>query len=223
MCIRDRYLNGFLEYSRANGVILDLFSWHSYADVTDNVKYAEYARQKLDSFGYRETEIYLDEWNPGVEQKGLLRDAANIAAGMCLMQGTPTDMCMYYDAQITSELCGMFDFVAHDVYKAYYAFYAFHKLYVLGREATSNSNMEGVYCCAATDGNSAGLLIVNQMCIRDSATAGMRKICAMFQNRLQRCGWKTIMNHHISLCIQKMSRFIGFTMPIMPHRIRAVI
>ena len=156
------YLNGFLEYSRANGGILDFFSWHSYADVTDNVKYAEYARQKLDSFGYRETEIYLDEWNPGVEQKGLLRDAANIAAGMCLMQETPTDMCMYYDAQITSELCGMFDFVAHDVYKAYYAFYAFHKLYVLGREATSNSNMEGVYCCAATDGKSAGILIVNR-------------------------------------------------------------
>ena len=65
----------------------------------DNVRYAAYARKELEQYGYGDAEIFLNEWNPGIAEKGRLRDAANIAAGMRAMQ-PPTDMCMYYDAQI---------------------------------------------------------------------------------------------------------------------------
>ena len=71
-------------------------------------------------------------------------------------------MCMYYDAQIASTYCGLFDFTTHDVYKAYYAFYAFNKLYQLGNEVFNETNAEKVYACAAADGSKGGLLLVNR-------------------------------------------------------------
>ncbi len=156
------FMEDFLGYCKKHSGILDFFSWHSYADVEDNVRYAAYARKKLEQYGYGDAEIFLNEWNPGIAEKGRLRDAANIAAGMCAMQKTSTDMCMYYDAQIASTYCGLFDFTTHDVYKAYYAFYAFNKLYQLGNEVFNETNAEKVYACAAADGSKGGLLLVNR-------------------------------------------------------------
>ena len=156
------FMDRFLEYCQKNGTVLDFFSWHSYADVEDNVRYAAYARKKLEQYGYGGVEIFLNEWNPGIAEKGRLRDAANIAAGMCALQKTSTDMCMYYDAQITSTYCGLFNFTTHDVYKAYYAFFGFHKLYQLSNEAFSETGAENVYVCAAVDGFKGGVLLVNR-------------------------------------------------------------
>lgn len=152
---------GFLEYISANGGILDFFSWHSYANIRDNVVYGKYAREKLNQYGYRQTEIFLNEWNPGIEQIGRLKDASNILSGMCLMQNTPVDMCMYYDVQINTVYCGLFNMYTHDVFKAYYSFYAFNRLYRLENQVESRIDAENVYVCAAGKGEERGLLIVN--------------------------------------------------------------
>ena len=155
------FLNIFLTYVAEHGKVLDFFSWHSYADITENVKYAEYAKKKLEKFGFGNAEIFLNEWNPGIEQKGRLKDASNIASGFCLMQKTSTDMCMYYDAQINTIYCGLFDFDRHDIHKAYYAFYAFGELYHLGEEVFNESSAKKVYTCAAKSGDTRALLVVN--------------------------------------------------------------
>lgn len=156
------FMEQFLEHCRKTNAPLDFFSWHSYGDVEDNIRYAAYARKRLEEYGYGNIEVFLNEWNPDITVKGTLRDATNIAACMCAMQKTSTDMCMYYDGQITSIYCGLFDFTAHDVYKAYYAFYAFHKLYQLGREVFSSTEGKNVYLCGAKNECQCGLLLVNR-------------------------------------------------------------
>ena len=156
------FMDRFLDYCKKTAACWISFPWHSYADVEENVRYAAYARKKLEQHGYGDVEIFLNEWNPGIAEKGRLRDAANIAAGMCALQKTSTDMCMYYDAQIASTYCGLFDFTTHDIYKAYYAFFGFNKLYQLGNEVFSETSAENLYVCAAVNGSKGSVLLVNR-------------------------------------------------------------
>lgn len=140
---------------------LDFFSWHSYAGIEDNMKYAAYAKEKLTQYGFGDTEIIFNEWNPGIGNRGMMTDAANIAAMMCGMQKTPTDMCMYYDGQIDSAYCGIFNPLKNDIFPAYYAFLAFNELFKLGGEAFSKSDSSGLYICSASNGPESAALVVN--------------------------------------------------------------
>ncbi|MGN1346642.1 MAG: hypothetical protein ACI4V1_07630 [Eubacteriales bacterium] len=151
----------FLQYIRENRVGLDFFSWHSYADIPSNVRYAEYVRGKLDEYGYPDCEVIFNEWNTGTQNRGTQKDAADLLTLMCRMQNTPTDMCMYYDGQMASSYCGLFDPVKHDVFHAYYAFWMFGRLYRLRRQAECTVGGEGVYALAASDGGTYGIAVVN--------------------------------------------------------------
>jgi hypothetical protein len=88
-----------------------------------------------------------------------LHDASNIAAVMCAMQKTSTDMCMYYDAQAHSAYCGLFSGDFHTVFPAYYAFRAFGELYIQKNEAFSASDADGVYVCAASGEKNLALIV----------------------------------------------------------------
>ena len=155
------FFHDFLRFAKDNKLPLDFFSWHSYAGVEDNVQYAAYARKELDAYGFDDCEIYLNEWNPGIQNRGAQRDAAEILSMMCAMQNTPTDMCMYYDMRLSSSYCGMFNPVTQDVFKAYYAFYAFGQLYRLGTQAACRMHGEGLYALAAVGEDEKGALVVN--------------------------------------------------------------
>lgn len=153
----------FLKYitSKAHRCPFDFFSWHSYAGVKDNMKYAIYAKEKLLQYGFHDTEIIFNEWNPGPGNRGTTLDAPNIAAMMCSMQKTPTDMCMYYDGQIDSSYCGIFDPVKMDIFPAYYAFVAFNELYKLGDEVLSGSENPDLYIASASAETASASMIVN--------------------------------------------------------------
>lgn len=151
----------FLAYIKSNNVDLDFFSWHSYAGIGENVRYADYVRMKLDEFGYGGCEIIFNEWNPGIGLRGMQQDASNILAMMCAMQNSPTDMCMYYDGQMSSNYCGLFDPVKHTVFPAYYAFYIFGRLFELGIQAKCEVDCGGVYAIAAQNSRQRGIAIVN--------------------------------------------------------------
>ncbi|MGN1120977.1 MAG: hypothetical protein ACI4RV_01340 [Eubacteriales bacterium] len=162
------FMERFLDYAAAHGSVIDFFSWHSYASNKDNVRYAAYARRRMNEAGYPDCEIFLNEWNPGIALRGSQKDAANILSGMCCMQNTPTDMCMYYDAQMVSPYCGLFDPVKHDVFNAYYAFYLFGKLYALQKQTVcevlqgeGTEPVPEVFALAASDGKTRAALIVN--------------------------------------------------------------
>ncbi len=158
-----RFFQAFLEHisSDAHKSPLDFFSWHSYSFIDSNLKYAAYVREMLDSYGFANTESILNEWNPGIAERGKLQDAANIAGMMCAMQNAPLDMLMYYDAQINSAYCGLYDPVAKTVFKAYYAFWYFGKLYRLGTQVKSGVSCSGLYAVAARGGEEGGILVSN--------------------------------------------------------------
>ena len=111
---------------------LDFFSWHSYAGVQENLRFAAYAREMLDKHGFTETESILNEWNPGIHRRGQLSDAAHVGAMMVALQHSAVDMLTYYDGQVESTYCGLFDPLTCTPFKAYYAFSAFGELYRLG-------------------------------------------------------------------------------------------
>lgn len=146
---------------------LDFFSWHSYADRNSNIRFAEYAREMLDKYGYTSTESILNEWNPGIALRGTLTDAANIAAMFIAMQNSPVDMLAYYDGNIASSYCGMFNPLTKTPFKAYYAFKAFNELYRLGTqcavcgECSDGQIGGGVYALAAKDGDKTAVMLVN--------------------------------------------------------------
>lgn len=151
----------FLGHIKEKGVGLDFFSWHSYAGVEDNVGYAKYVRQTLDSFGFESTEVFLNEWNPSIDARGELRDASNILTMMLRMHETPTDMLMYYDGWVLTIYCGMFDPIKRTAFPAYYAFLFFGKLYKLGGKAHVSVEGDGIYALAATDGVLGGAALAN--------------------------------------------------------------
>nr|MBQ4318427.1 hypothetical protein [Clostridia bacterium] len=152
----------FLKYISQRKTPLDFFSWHSYAGIAENVRYAEYARDKLTRYGYGDVEVIFNEWNPGIARRGTTADAAYIAGMMLAMQKTSTDMSMYYDGAVRSSYCGLFDPVhPGKVFKAYYTFLAYGKLYKMENEALSESGIPNVYTLAAVNGDEKAVMLAN--------------------------------------------------------------
>lgn len=176
----------FLDYVRKNHLPLDFFSWHSYAGIKENVKYAVYVREKLDEYGFNGCKVYLDEWNPGTANWGTQKDASDILSMMCALQNTPTDMCMYYNMLLSSVYCGAFHPITFEVMKAYYAFYVFGRLYQLCNQVECRVNGENVYALAAMDRKEKGIAVVNnsdmtinvKVCIRGMDIA-KAKLCVV--------------------------------------------
>ena len=150
-----------MEYSKNNDCIIDFFSWHSYASVEKNPIYAQHARERLDAYGFIDCEVFLNEWNTGIKNRGTARDAADILAMMIAMQNSPTDMCMYYDAAERSDYCGIFNPITHDVFKAYYSFFIFGQMYAMGEQCFAETNEEKLFVMAAKGKDKKAFVIVN--------------------------------------------------------------
>lgn len=134
---------------------LDFFSWHSYSGPEENVRYAAYAREMLDKFGFTETESILNEWNPGFWRRGQPVDAAYIGQMFAAMQHTSVDSMAYYGAMTSSSYGGLIDPVSKKPFKAYHIFRAFNELYKLGTHypllgaSASGQISESIYALAA--------------------------------------------------------------------------
>lgn len=151
----------FVEYIRERKLPLDFFSWHSYAGIRDMVEFAEFPRKALDEAGYIDCEIHLNEWNPSFLLRGTAEDATNVMANMIAMQNAPVDMLMYYDANVMSPYCGLFNPINHGVFNTYYSFYIFGQLYTLGEQVACSSDCDEIYAVAARGDQGAAVAIVN--------------------------------------------------------------
>ena len=151
------FFDRFLAYitSVEHRALLDFFSWHSYAGVEDNRRFSVYAREKLDACGLTQTKSFLNEWNPGIQYRGTLHDAAQIAGMMCSQQKSPTDMLMYYDGAVGT-YGGLWNPMTRRPFPAYDSFAAFSVLYRLGREVDSRSTEPAVRVLAAADAAGKG-------------------------------------------------------------------
>lgn len=159
----------FSEMQRRN-LPLDFFSFHGYAKVpTAYTESAYKAREVMDKYGYKDTEIILNEWNYirgwlnedwkySLRMEKGLKGSAFIVSSMICAQHSPMDHFMYYDARPCG-MNGMFDTDTLVPLKGYYPFPMYNTLYQLGGEVESSVDTEGVYALAAADGNEAAALV----------------------------------------------------------------
>ena len=144
------------------------FSWHAYPQDTNAIiKDGTIVRQKLDEYGYTDTENILNEWNylegwtdkfvASIEGIISMRGAAFTSAVMARSQKSSIDMLMYYDARPCG-FNGMFDYYTLRPLKGYYPFLMFSKLYELKNEVESSSDDGDLYIAAAKDENKKAMM-----------------------------------------------------------------
>ena len=156
------FFDNFLRSVKENGAPLDFFSWHSYAGISDTMKFAAYAREQLDKYGFTDTETTCNEWNPEVNLRGTGRHAALVTGMMLAMQNSPLDSAMFYDARYGVSIYGsMFNPMTAAPFPAYYGFLAFNELYLLGTQAEVCCDDEGVYALAAYKGTEGCIVLAN--------------------------------------------------------------
>ena len=154
----------FLAAVKREGWPLDMFTFHSYDTVDYLDGQVRWIRKTLDTYGFKDVELNLDEWlvGPAQEKLGTAQQAAEIAAALAILQNGPIDMAMLYDAR-----CGLgnysplFNPLTRRPHKAYWAFYAFNELKKLGTAAALSGELpKGVWATAATDTKTRGALLV---------------------------------------------------------------
>ena len=151
----------FLQRVQKNDIPLDFFSWHSYANVEGNIGFARYARELLDKYGFYNTESNLNEWNPGINLRGTLKDSSNILSNMLALQNEPLDMLMYYDVRLHTAYCGIYNPVNYKPFKAYYSFMSFSELYQIKTQVETKSEEKGVYSISAFNGKDGVCVVTN--------------------------------------------------------------
>lgn len=160
------FFEGFLSYVKENGCPLDFFSWHSYSSIENNIRFAEYARKRLDEEGFIHTEHTLNEWNYKAPLVGSLEHAALTCGMMLALQDTSLDSAMFYDARCgVSDYSGMFHPMTKKPYPAYYGFLAFSELHRRQNQVEIQMEIPGVYACAAKD--ETGCLVITNTNVED--------------------------------------------------------
>ncbi len=181
---------GFLDYISRHGSPLDFCSWHSYLDVEGTYKTAQYARELLTQYGYKDVEIQLNEWNNAFDpaQCGTSEACAKAAAMMLAMQNSSVTTLCYYDARVCFSMYGgLFNPITYGPFCAYYAFKAFGKLYSLGTQVSCSWDGDGLYALAAKGDVGNAIMIANPtadaVSIDCPAAAGL-KVSLIDENHL---------------------------------------
>ena len=157
----------FLAACRDRKLPLDFFSFHCYDYAEHAERQIAYCRKTLDEYGFKDTEMSLNEWLPcrgggTAAMCGTARQAADIAAMLAVLQNGPVDDAEIYDARANGG--GYAPLFAPDALrprKAYYVFTAFNELRKLGRALGAPKMPGGLYACAATDGKGRCALLVS--------------------------------------------------------------
>ncbi len=164
------YKEHFLDRIVREQIPLDFFSYHWYGkDLNMLTETIKYARKMLDDRGLYQTEAILNEWNYvrgwlGDDWKYTLKTEKNlkgasfITGAMCIGQGTPLDMFMYYDAR-ACEMCGLFRVETYECLKGYYSISAFSELTRLGNYVDCGYQNGDIYYCAAANEKESAVLL----------------------------------------------------------------
>lgn len=159
---QEEFFLDFLKYLQENGTPLDFFSWHGYGPTAHTKQVPPWIRKQLDSRGFTETEIHLNEWNPYAREFGTAHHSAEIAAMMIALQNTCVDVCCIYDMRnFTAYYCPMFNPITQKPIHGYYSMVAFNHLYQLGSQVEAICDTEDLYVLSASNGKKNALLISN--------------------------------------------------------------
>lgn len=165
---RNRYIcdffTDFLAYGKTHPFVLDFFSFHSYRGAEETRRYIEFARKALDDAGYRDSELILNEWNPyHAKTRGSATHATQISAMMLMMQDSPLDSAMFYDARYgtCSVYSSVFDPTTRMPMPAYYSLMDYNELYRRNNQlALTIEQANGAYAVAAAEENATAVLMV---------------------------------------------------------------
>lgn len=179
----------FIRFCRENSLPLDFFSYHGYdRTYRDVLTPPVHIRAMLDEYGYTDTEIFYDEWNYiGFERPWegdiwmMIRNddtpelraevhenqknyigGAYAAAALTALNDSPCDRAYYYDGQIASNWCGLFNSYSIPQ-KPYYVFCAYGQMYTECAEmiGVDNSTMQPPYAMAAKGAGARMILVSN--------------------------------------------------------------
>lgn len=166
------YMHKFFDYITApeTKAPIDFFSWHFYGTDVERAQFEiEESVKLLKKYNLEHIENIIDEWNymecwaptEGITRKTNV-GAAFVSAMHTMMQKSPLDKSMYYDAEKGRiHFCGLFNEYTSACEKPYYSFVAFGDMYALGTEVECSEDSDGIYTLAATDGENHGIMITN--------------------------------------------------------------
>ena len=157
----------FLAYARDNHLPLDFCSMHSYATVFGASEHVKYCRRKLDEYGFKDTEIDVNEWlpSPKLELIGTAKQAAMLGAGLVMLQNSAATSAMLYDARIDAPnaYAPLWNANTMEPYKAYSAFLMFNELRKLGKSTPLQGVPSDLWATAATDGQGHGAIMLSNI------------------------------------------------------------
>ena len=167
------FMQRFFAYitAEATAAPLDFFTWSCYTSNPDEIAiHSQYARNYLDNAGLRRTRSIICEYNT-LDRGGTppaLRESfpSELGTALILGQKSSADIMMYSTSDAYSRVNGLFsmdDHVTPHRYAAFNVMCAYSRLYKLGTQIdTGDDSRKELYSLAATDGNTAELMIVTR-------------------------------------------------------------
>lgn len=163
------FFDEFLQHIKApdTKAPLDFFSWHIYnSDPQEIIKHSKYVDEKLNEYGFDNTESHLNEWNfAGENMFNSMRSmtgASHVCSVLCeLQKSSSVEMAMYYDAQPQQRYGGIFKIGSYEPSKAYFALKAYNELFKIGFESASACTAKNLYVCSASDNKQYAFVISN--------------------------------------------------------------
>ena len=154
----------FLQFVKERNCPLDFFSFHSYSDVPEALRQADWCLKTLRQHGFGNVETSLNEWLPRVahENLGTALQASAVCAEMIGLQKLGLDSAMIYDARCgVGNYSPLFNPMTYRPHKAYYALKAFNEAYRLKTSVRCKSSDPDVYALAAGRPGKGVVLIAN--------------------------------------------------------------
>ena len=164
---------------KREGCPLDFYSWHIYTDKLEHIiKSADFVREKLDEYGFVNTESHLNEWNYGAEgkqfeDKDTMVGASFIAAAFALMQKGSIDLAQYYVATQPSVYNGLLYMRTGEYTPVAHVFHEFNKMFRSDGALEIESTPSEPYAIATKCGDTVRALISNYRKSSSSVTVNI--------------------------------------------------
>ena len=165
------WYDAFLKFvtTKKTACPLDFYSWHLYTwDPEEIILHARYVDSKLKEYGLTKVENIFNEWNYVTKNPARrfleMKDnegASFVGTAFCLMQDSPVDKAMYYDAYPQRAYCGLYHFPGPRTTQTYSAFFMWNRLYRLGGQCKTEISGNKIYACAAANRSDKALFITN--------------------------------------------------------------
>ena len=167
----NQFIDKFLAGCRDHNVPLDFFSWHSYGSKKNPFGINEEpftARKLLDSYGFTDTELHLNEWHYVekwdsyfMHHGGLstIQCAVHAAAVISAWQDTPLDMANYY----TIGRGGLFSawYPWGEKNRIYYAFLALAAINRHAERISATNSTENIFVLAGKNSSGKAAILIS--------------------------------------------------------------